>query len=63
MCSSGSVAAEGGTRQVGKSRVWGVRGLAKQKLAAPRTHRNRWEDSLWLTCITKCIHLHSRHDI
>ncbi|KAK9908206.1 hypothetical protein WJX75_004272 [Coccomyxa subellipsoidea] len=41
---SGSVAAEGGTRRVGKSRVWGVRGLAKQKLAAPRTHRNRFMD-------------------
>ncbi|EIE21374.1 hypothetical protein COCSUDRAFT_56593 [Coccomyxa subellipsoidea C-169] len=42
--SGGIVAAEADTRQVGKSRVWGMRSLAKQKEAAPRTHRNRFVD-------------------
>ena len=46
------------SRLVGKSRVWGVRSLANQKQAAPRTHRNRWErpcrpSGLTYTCLKK----------
>ncbi|CAL8463180.1 g2714 [Coccomyxa elongata] len=31
-----------GSRQVGKSRVWGIRSMARQRQGAPRTHRNRF---------------------